>query len=268
MRTDTRILVLGPLAVETVRGPEALSGRRAQSLLAALVLSVNHAVAVDLLLDVVWPEGAPASGVNALQSHVSRLRQLLGDETLVAVDHSYTLVAGCDDVDSCVFERLVIGAAEMVGTHPSEARDIVRRALAMWRGPAYGELAERDPFRIEALRLEELRRTAVELELECDVELGDAVLAIARLRSALVEDPYREHLWLLLVKALAGLGRRVDALEAFDDYCSVLAELGLRPDTAAVAIRDTIRREPAGEVRMETAAEISGQLPSPVRESP
>jgi DNA-binding SARP family transcriptional activator len=237
MRSGTRILVLGPPAIDTKGVVVSVAGRRTQALLSALVLSVNHAVPIDRLLDVVWPEGVPATGMNALQSHISRLRAFLGEDTVSATDHSYTLFASCEDLDACVFERSVMQAADMLGDEPATARRVLLEALALWRGTAYGELADDDPFRVESLRLDELRRTAVELELECDVALGDRIRAIGRLRSALADDPYREHLWLLLVRSLLEEGRRVDALKALDDYSGVMAELGLKPGHEADELR-------------------------------
>jgi DNA-binding SARP family transcriptional activator len=245
MRPGTRILVLGPLAVERGGAVETVTGRRVQTLLGVLVLSVNHAVSADRLADLVWPEGVPPTGMNALQSHVSRLRSLLGEESLVAVNHSYTLIAECPDIDSCQFEKSVVQAAELAESDPQQARQEVLAALKLWRGNAYGELGDEVPFRVEALRLDELRRTAVEIEMACDVALGESVRAIARLRSALSEDPYREHLWHLLVRALTAEGRRVDALKAFEGYASILAELGLKPDDEAVALREAILAERA-----------------------
>ena len=130
-------------------------------------------------------------------------------------------------------------------------------ALSLWRGPAYAELADEDPFRIEAMRLEELRRTAVEAELACDVALGDLVRAIGRLRSALADDPYREHLWLLLVRSLLGRKRRVDALCALADYSAAMAELGLAPSQEAEALKSRILAGEGGN------HEVSGALQAP-----
>lgn len=240
MPPRTRILMLGPPAIDDGEAVVPVAGRRTQALLAVLVLSVNHAVSIDRLLDVVWPEGVPATGMNALQSHISRLRALLGEDWLRATDHSYTLVATCEDIDACAFERAVLQAAEAVHTDPEAARRLLLDALSLWRGTPYGEMADEDPFRVEALRLEELRRTAVELELECDVALGDQIRAVGRLRSALADDPYREHLWKLLARSLLEQGRRVDALKALDDYGAVMAELGLMPGREADDLREQI----------------------------
>ena len=188
MEPNRRILVLGPPAIAVEGSIVAVSGRRVQGLLAALVLSVNHAIRIERLIEIVWPGGEPASGANALQSHVSKLRSLLGEDAIVSTDHCYALVADCAEVDACAFEHSVVGALDVMDAEPRQARSMLLEALSLWRGPAYAELADEDPFRIEAMRLEELRSTAVEAELACDVALGDLVRAIGRLRSALADE--------------------------------------------------------------------------------
>ena len=47
--------------------------------------------------------------------------------------------------------------------------------------------------------------------------------------SAVVDHPYRERLWFLLISALAMDGRRVDALRSYQRLCGILAEAGLAP---------------------------------------
>lgn len=240
MHPGAQVSVLGPPAVSWDNRVVPVGGRRTSVLLAALVLSVNHVVPVSRLVDVVWSEGPPGDPMNALQAHVSRLRHLLGTEAIEAVDHGYLLSATCDQVDACAFERSVERASECLDGEPATARSLVRSALGMWRGPAFGEIGDEEPFRLEALRLDELRRTAVELELEAEVALGERVRVVAQLRSAVAADPYRERLWHLLVEALLADERRVEALEAWNGHASVLAELGLPPSAAMVDLRDRI----------------------------
>src|SRR6185437_7296961 len=62
---------------------------------------------------------------------------------------------------------------EMAGGEPAGAVRLLRRALGLWRGPALGEFAGRPFAAAEALRLDELRETALE-------DLFDAELALGR----------------------------------------------------------------------------------------
>jgi DNA-binding SARP family transcriptional activator len=240
VESQPRILVLGPPAVAVGDRVLSVGGRRARALLAALVLGVNHTVSLDRLLDVVWGDEPPGAAPNALQSHVSHLRHLLGPGSIESHEHGYLLRATCEEVDACVFEHLVEDAAEVQPEDPATARSMVRRALSLWRGEAFGELAAIEPFHLEALRLDELRRAAAEIELTAEVALGERVRAVAQLRAALAADPYREHLWALLVEALVADGRRAEALAAWDGYATALAELGLPPSAAMSHLRDGV----------------------------
>lgn len=240
---DGRILVLGPPAVARAGATTLVHGRLTRTLLAALVVGVNHALPIDRLEFLLWGERPPADARNALQGHVARLRSLLGPGTIEVADASYVLVADCDDIDACAFERLVHEAVRRLPDEPKAALDLCRRALVMWRGVAYGDLADMEPFHVEALRLDELRQSAIEVELEAEVRIGERVRAVSQLRAALAENPYREHLWRLLVEVLARDGRRGEALSAYDEYTATMAELGLEADGH---MRELRRRIAAG----------------------
>lgn len=226
MRDRHMIRVLGPIDMLTPAGAQHVGGVCARRLLGALVISAGHAVPMDHLVDVVWPADPPPTALDTLQSHVSRLRRLLGGETIVLVDHAYVLVAGTDDVDALLFERLVSDALAR-RDEPDQSRQSSHRALSLWRGVPFGDLADEEPFRLEALRLDEMRFAAMELRIEADMALGRTELVVGALESAVEEHPYRERLWYLLIDALADEGRRVEALRACDRLRGVLGEVGL-----------------------------------------
>lgn len=228
MRVLQEIRVLGPIDVLTSAGVRHVGGVCARRLLGALVVSARHAVPVDHLVEIVWLGHPPPTGGETLQSHVSRLRRLLGAETIVMVDHAYLLDVEDGDVDALRFERLVDQAVACRG-EPEAARRLSQEALSLWRGVPFGHLADEEPFRLEALRLDQLRLAAMELRIEADIALGRAELVVGALEGAVEELPYREHLWYLLIDALAAEGRRVEALRTCDRLRSLLGEVGLVP---------------------------------------
>ena len=59
--------------------------------------------------------------------------------------------------------------------------------------------------------------------------LGNHELVVGELESAVEESPYREHLWYLLITALARCGRRVEALRACTRLREELRGVGLTP---------------------------------------
>ncbi len=233
------IRVLGPVDVVTQAGVESVGGHQVRALLAALVIGAGHAVSIDHLREVLWGEDQPVSADNTLQSYVSHLRGILGSDAVVHSDHSYELTAEPDHIDALRFEALL---AQAIGARsdPGECRRLSREALHLWRGRAFGDLADDEPFRLEAYRLEELRLAAMELSLEAEIALGNHDVVVGELMVAVEEHPYHERLWHLLIESLAASGRRVEALRQCSRVRRVLAEVGVEPGTDLTALESDI----------------------------
>lgn len=225
-----QILVLGPLEVRRAGAAVHVGGPHLRAVLAALVLSANHAVPLDRLVWVVWGDTPPPGADATVQSYISRLRHALGAESIHTVDHCYLLVAGCEQIDACRFERLVHQACNHLESEPERAVDESRKAIALWRGPVLGELGDEEFAHLEAIRLEELRLLAVEIETESELLLGRFGESASRLRALVVEYPHRERFWRLLIRALSADNRRFEARDAFREYQAWLADSGLEPD--------------------------------------
>lgn len=222
-----QIDVLGPIRLRDADGidrtPEGDLQRR---LLALLVLHRGSVVGAATAIDVLWPARPPRDPAAALQTHVFRLRRSLPDGLVTSTDTGYRLDPAGVDLDA---DRLAAGVDDATS-------DELDEVLARWRGPAYPELGDVDDARIEADRLEELRRLAVERRAALLVAGGRAELALADLRAMVAEHPLRERSAALLVDALAAAGRTAEALRAHDDFRRRLAdELGIEPSPAFTA---------------------------------
>src|SRR4051794_25880580 len=240
--------VLGPLEVRVDGAVTQIGSRRQQMLTVALALQGGEALGVERLTDDLWGERPPATARKALQVHVSQLRKVLGREALQTRGGGYALDGA--ELDAERFERLV-EQARAAGA-PAEAAALLRRALGLWRGPAFGELAY-EPFAApEAARLEELRAEALELRVEADLACGATGL-VAELEGLVRVHPLRERLRGQLMLALQREGRQPDALAVFHDARrNLLDELGLEPSDDLRRLHDAIlRRDPA----LEPAAE-------------
>jgi len=224
--------VLGPVQVETPAGLVPIGGRRSRTLLAALVIGVGRDVSQDTLIEAVWGSQPPPHATAALQSHVSKLRHVLGVNSIVTEDHSYRLVADCDQIDACRFQRDIQQAASVLPADPTAARTLVREATELWRGAPFGELSDEEFCYLETQRLGELRRTGEEIELEAGLALGMDSETVPALQAAVVGEPYRERRWYLLIYALARSGRRVEALRVHNDLAMTLGAVGLAPTHA------------------------------------
>ena len=75
--------ILGPVEVRRNGDALALGGRKQRALLAVLLLHANESVSRDRLIDALWGERPPPSAQQSLDSYVSRLRRLRGQERRV-----------------------------------------------------------------------------------------------------------------------------------------------------------------------------------------
>lgn len=240
--TDLQIRVLGPVDAVVDGGVVMLGSHHARKLLAALVVAANHVVSLDQLASVLWSENAPPSRDNTLQSYIHRLRQMLGPGVIVRENHGYELKVEVDQLDALLFESLVAKASSNRGC-PEECALLCKQALGLWRGEAFGEFAEEEPFRLEAIRLSELRLFAMELKLESDLVSGRPEMVLGSVEALVEEHPYNERLWHILVEALARSGRRVDALRALQELRQVLGEVGLEPSHSMLDLEETVVRD-------------------------
>ena len=229
LRTDrAQFSILGPLEVFRDEEPLALSGTRQRRLLAALLLQPNRALSTEQLAEAVWGDAPPATARTALQVHVSQLRKVLGQETIETHPGGYLLRLDEEQIDAARFERLLreARAAETA----ARTAELLRQALSLVRGPAFADLADETFARPEAMRLDELRVTAVEERIEAELASGAHAQAIGDLEALVAEHPLRERPRALLMRALYQSGRQADALAVYRDARRMLVdELGIEP---------------------------------------
>lgn len=239
MLKECIVRVLGPVEATTADGMQSVGGRQARAVLALLAIGAGHAVAVDHLHQTLWGDHLPESADNTLQSYISDLRHVLGAEAIVRVDHAYQLEVGAQNIDAVRFETL-LGQANAAKDDPEECVRLCRAALNLWRGRPFGDLADDESFRLEAYRLDELRLATMELSIEAELALGNHELVVGELEVAVEEHPYREHVWHLLIRALAGSGRRVEALRVCQRLRNMLAEVGMEAGDDLLALEQQI----------------------------
>lgn len=214
-----------------------LPSLRQRAALAALLVRSGRPVSGDTLVEAAWGDALPVNPRAALHTVVSRLRTALGVDTIRNEPAGYRLVVDPDAVDAACFESLCGRARDAA---PGHALGMLERALALWRGPAYEEFADRAFASAEAVRLDELRLASVEDLAELQLEVGDVTSALSAMEAFAQEHPLRERARGLLMTARYRAGRLGAALDAYRDYRRVLVdELGLEPSPA---LRDLQQR--------------------------
>ncbi len=229
-----RFSLLGPLAVADDAGVQvAVAGPRLRILLAALLLHANMPVSADLLAEMVWDGSPPPEAVSTLRSYVRRLRHLLNPEAdrIMASGHGYILRAGQAELDVLEFEGLCrdTRAALRAGEWADASARAVR-ALGLWRAAPLldvpGEIL-RGEF---VPRLDRLRLQVLEDHFDAGLRLGQHREIVPELLDVTARYPLHERFHGQLMLALAGTGRRAEALGAYQRARGALVdELGVEP---------------------------------------
>ena len=238
--TPMHIGILGPLEVHDSSGDDITPvGSTERQLLAALVLAGGKVVSSDRLIETLWGDDLPGNPTNALQARVSRLRKSLGADTIVTRPPGYLLDPDRVTIDAERFEELTAAARDLVD--PSARAAALGRALDLWRGDALADLVYEDFARIEAERLEELRLAALEARIDADLESGAHTEVVAELEALVGRHPLREGFRRRLMLALYRSGRQAEALRAYQDTRTILAEeLGIDPSPDLRSLEERI----------------------------
>ncbi|MGD9485071.1 AfsR/SARP family transcriptional regulator [Streptomyces sp. TRM70308] len=248
----TQFRILGPVEVY-----DAGTGRRVtppgvkqRTLLAVLAAEAGRPVTVDRLADELWGEDQPLRSANAVQAHVARLRRLLdgldragGPGWIGTEPLGYVLRLGSASTDARTFQRLSDEGRAAAAADPERAVRLLRRALALWRGPALQDCRCGPLGEAEAERLEERRLTALESLYAALLRSGRPEAVAAELERLTDEHPLRESFYALLIRALDGAGRPAEALSVYERARRRLAhQLGTEPGRELRARRDGLLR--------------------------
>ncbi|MEC3918153.1 AfsR/SARP family transcriptional regulator [Nocardia sp. CDC160] len=225
---------IGPLEVEIDGRITDLGGPVARRIMAALALADGAAVPDDRLIDQVWGERRPHTAINTLRVAVWRLRAALGDDARTHLQRTaagYALTLPPDRTDHGRFTTLVDHGRTRLAAHdPHAAAAAFESALELWRGDPWSDLASTPELAGATARLAELRAVALEELQAARLACGDTVTALAALRTALTDAPYRERRWELLALALYRSGRQAEALAELRRLRALLIrDLALEP---------------------------------------
>jgi DNA-binding SARP family transcriptional activator/pimeloyl-ACP methyl ester carboxylesterase len=256
--------VLGPVEVAGPGGELLSLGDRQRLLLGVLVAHRGTVVPADALMEAAW--GGDSDRSSALHTQISRLRRALEaggvPATVETRPGGYMLDADPSDVDADRFEE-ACGRAQR-GADPAEAAAVLGEALALWRGPAYADLADLDRIQPEAVRLDERRLAATESRGTALVDAGRPEQAIAELEPFVRNHPLREGAMGSLMRALYACHRQSDALRHYREHRERLAEeLGLEPAVALQRLElDILHHD------VDVAVDVAGPGRRPERTRP
>jgi predicted ATPase/DNA-binding SARP family transcriptional activator len=245
-----RFRLLGPLEIEVEGEPFVLAGRQQRVLLLQLLLRPNAAVPGSVLIDRLWPAGAPRTATTALRVLLSQLRKALGgsqNADAPLLEHipgaGWVIHVEPGGLDISQFES-AIDTGWNATRDGDDATAVLawRTGLSLWRGPALDGLADEfDEAMAVAARLEELRLSITEQCVEAELRLGRHATLVHELESLVADHPLHERLVAALMVALYRSGRQVDALRVFAQTRRALVdELGIEPSDRLALLEHAI----------------------------
>jgi DNA-binding SARP family transcriptional activator len=229
-----RFSLLGPLVVaDSAGGRVTIAGPRLRVLLAALLLHANMPVPASVLAEMVWDGSPPPGAVTTLRSYVRRLRAAVdpGAARIAASGAGYVIRVELAELDVLEFEGLCRDArAALRAGEWAEASAAAVRALGLWRAAPLLDVPG-EALRGEFVpRFERLRLQVLEDRFDAGLRLGQHQELIPQLLEVTVRHPLQERFHVQLMPALAGTGRRAQALRAYRQAREVLVdELGIEP---------------------------------------
>lgn len=247
--------LLGPLGV-VLDGAEHRVTGHAGVVLGALGDACPGWVDRSALAELLWPDGPPASAASALRTYVSKARRLVEGAglRLESAGQSLRIAGDVDRVDCVRFETVATAILE-VAEHES-VEDVGRAGavaeqiadlVALWPAHGLDPLPGQALLTTRQLGLEQLHARLSDRRAVALIAAERSPEAIPLLEQLLEGDPFHEHRWILLARALQQAGRNVDALAAVRRAMTLLREeLGLEPGSdlrhAELAI---LRTDPA-----------------------
>ncbi|HVD16289.1 MAG TPA: tetratricopeptide repeat protein [Actinomycetota bacterium] len=271
--------ILGPVEVWDADRSVGLGGPKARTVLAILLLQAGQVVSTDRLIDQLWGERAPRSSVNMIQGFVAQLRRSLRCEpdgrasgcAVTTRPPGYLLQIPPGALDLHRFEDLLAEArAAMDEAAPGQAADRLRGALALWRGSALDGVVATPSIQTAALKLEELRATAIEERVDADLLLGRHRELVGELQALTAALPLRERLRGQLMVALYRSDRQAEALRAYQDIREVLVEdLGVEPGAELQQLqRAILTADPSLALPERTRVDAGRRPPVPAQLPP
>lgn len=231
-----RIRTLGAFVVEVDGIPLKFAHkaqRRPLELLMALIALGGTDIGIHRLANLLWPDAEADAAQASFTSTLHRLRKLLGDDAMVLAQNRLSLNDRRVCVDIWTFERAFQrGAVDAT----------VEQALDLYGGPFLGADTE-SPWVLstrERLRAKFVRGVAETAHRNS--EAGRHEEAIQLIERGIEADEVAEELYRQLMRAHLALGRRAEALRAYQRCRQALRGLlDVAPDAETEALHRALR---------------------------
>jgi TolB-like protein len=256
-----QLSLLGRFELAGPDGAIDLTSKKLAALLAFLACTAPQAHGRDKLMTLLWGSHFDVQARQNLRQALTRLRRVLGEDTLISSGESVSLQPGVIACDVTQLEALLADGS----------RDALNEVVGCYRGRLLADIEIPEEAWTEWLAAERQRLEG--LALDAMVKLGEQELGAGNHESArsaanrvIAISGLREDAHRLIMRVLAAGGRRADALKHYEDLTALLKrELSVEPDPSTRSLAAELRKShaprPGSGVRSDPASETSAVLP-------
>jgi len=228
---------LGRFSISVEGRDLSLEGLRpkARSLLKMLAIHTDTAVHREAIVDGLWPDGDAASGIHNLQVAISAIRKLLSaagvpdDLGVQRQGEAYRLVLSTRDSSDLAQFLEWSATAKLSATRNDHdaAHSSATQALALYRGELLAEDGPLEWIVTQRVWLSAQREAMAAIVADRCVQSGQYKDAIDVCEATILERPYADELWRILIQANKQRGDLAAAGKAQLRYDKVLADLNV-----------------------------------------
>ncbi|MFZ3494844.1 AfsR/SARP family transcriptional regulator [Streptomyces sp. 5.8] len=252
--------ILGPLVISKNEPPRYVElAPKPRTVLALLLSNAGGILPASSLVREVWGDAPPVSALRSIQTYVLQSRKVLSQltgapvrvvagEMLLTRPGGYTFSDAAGQFDYRRYLELAEPGRRVIREGAlAEGIDLLTRALASWRGPAFVDIVTGPALESQRIQLEESRLGVVEILSEVRIRVGHYHEALSDLAVAVSEYPLHEGLNYQYMRVLDIVGSRARALEVFsrlrlNPRCSSCSTGSSTPGTLTTPPRTRRRR--------------------------
>jgi DNA-binding SARP family transcriptional activator len=243
-----RLLTFGGLSVQGPSRP--LSGAAAQprrlAVLALVARGGERGITRNKVLALLWPDADDAQGRHVLSQALYSLKRDLGNDACIRGTHDLRLNVEEVWCDVAHFERALASGELELAAHLYVGPFL--DGFRLPNAPEFERWADDERTAIRHRFHEAVERLARTAEID-----GAFDVAVRWWRRRAEDDPLNARVAVSMMRALAAAGDRAGALREARVFEALTAqELELAPDRAVVELAESLRRERASPLGVET----------------
>ncbi|WP_178130688.1 BTAD domain-containing putative transcriptional regulator [Reyranella sp. CPCC 100927] len=259
-----QLSLLGHFNLSGPNGPVDLGNKKLCALIAFVACATSEPPSRETLTTLLWGSHFEVQARHNMRQALTRLRRAFGDDVFVNSDNTLVIRPGLFHCDVTSFETLI----------HDESRQTRKAAVDLYQGTflaniAIPEEAWTDWLTAQRQRLEDLVVDGLIRLGEEEEQIDAPALALEFANRAIAINGLREDGHRLIMRSLAAVGRRAEALRHYDQLATRLKrDLSVEPDAATTSLVATLRQSRAPRAEPGPAQDPQSPVAAPVEGMP